>query len=163
MRNFQKSPCMIKKLLILGGAIFFGQKAYNAIYNAAYSRVDWELGRPLFDWSQMMFTRLIITLPITITNNNPIRLTVTSVVGEIWYGSTKLSDVNIPSPLALDPGVQRILNLRMEVQIPNLLNDVLVNIQQNGTYTTLVNRLIFKGLIKTNIINVPLETTIPIA
>lgn len=152
---------MTQKILMGLGVLFLASKAADMALGAAYNKIDWELQRPEWDLSQMALQVLRVTLPIAVTNRNPIAVTVRSIQGRVFYGPTEIGQINTPYGVQLAPGMPQVLRLRLDVRVPSLVQDLVQAIQSNA-YNALVNRLRFEGTIYTDIVAVPISMNIPI-
>ncbi|NDD83720.1 hypothetical protein EBZ38_05470 [bacterium] len=158
----KKSNNIAFKALAVVGVFFLGKYLVDAIVNAAYNRITYSFGRPSVDFRGLANYPPVIKviLPMTIENKNPIGVTITSFVGEIFYGNIKLSDVIIPQGANVPANGQATLNLNLDIQGVQLINDVVNSMAQTGTYSTLINVLKLKGVLETSMYRVPIETNI---
>jgi LEA14-like dessication related protein len=155
---------LVVKGFAIAGLFFVSKYVVEQIINFAYNRITYSFGRPNIDWSGLASypQRIRVILPMTITNKNPIGVTVTMFRGELFYGATKISDVIIPNGALIPANGDATLNLNIEVVAVQLLNDILNSLSSNGTYSTLINTLRLKGNLETNLYRVPIDTTISI-
>jgi hypothetical protein len=132
------------------------------IFNAAYSKISYTFGSPNLNYNGLLNYPPIVrvNLPMTITNRNPVGVQVNRLDGELFYGSVKISDVNIVIPAQIPANGSGFLNLQFDVTAQQLIADLTQAWQTGGGYSTLVNRLVLKGIIDTNVIRIPIETPI---
>lgn len=153
---------LVVKGLAVAGLFFISKYVVEQIINYAYNRITYSFGRPNIDWSTLSSypQRIRVRLPMTITNKNPIGVTVTSFQGELFYGATKVSDILIPNGALIPANGDATLTLNIDVVAVQVLNDILNSLSSNGTYSTLVNTLRLKGNLETSLYRVPIDTTI---
>jgi hypothetical protein len=146
----------------LVGAYFIGKYLVDAVINAVYNRIEYSFGRPNVDFRGLLNTPPVIrvVLPMTIINKNPIGVTVTQFIGEMFYGNIKLSDVIIPQGALVPANGQATMNLNLDIQGAQLISDVVNSMSQTGTYSTLINVVKLKGVLETSLYRVPIETNI---
>lgn len=152
----------IEKILAWIGGFFLAKMAVEQLVSAAFNRVQYEFGNPSVNMQGLGLNppTVRVNLPMTITNNNSVGLQVTNLVGSLYYGNVKLSDVTIPAPANIPANGAGQINLAFDVQALNVLNDIFLSLNQTGTYSTLVNVLKLKGNLETNLLRVPIETNI---
>jgi len=131
--------------------------------NAIYNNIEYELENTSFNFDSILQGRIGADLQIKIRNGNAVGATITHVIGQVFYGDLKLTDVNAPLPIRIPPNGIGTGTIRLSVAAATLTNDIINAFSGAGNvYNTLVNRLRFKGTIYTNIVNVPVNMTIPI-
>jgi len=157
-----KDSNIVYKGLAFVGIFFLGKYLLDTIVNAAYNRISYTFGKPSVDFRGLAnFPPVIkVILPMTIINKNPIGVTVTSFVGEIFYGNIKLSDVIIPQGEVIPANGQATLNLNFNIQGTQVINDIVASLGQTGTYSTLINVIKLKGVLETSMYRVPIETNL---
>lgn len=150
------------KALAVVGAFFLGKYLFDQVINSAYNRITYSFGRPNVDFRGLANYPPVVKviLPMTITNKNPVGVTIQSFVGEIFYGNVKLSNVNIPQGGLLPANGELTLNLELNIQGIQVINDIVTSLGQTGTYSTLINVIKLKGVLETSIYRVPVETNI---
>lgn len=127
-----------------------------------WSKIQLGYGTPSFNFDQLLSPNpsIAVTLPVSIQNNNTIGITVTSFVGELFYGNVKVSNVSIPLVTAVPANGMVNTILAFNVEAIQLIDDILTSLQTTGTYSTLVNQLRLKGVVETSIARVNLDTKI---
>lgn len=97
-----------------------------------------------------------------IENKTGINVTIQHLFGEVFFGEIKLSDVSIYQPVTLFAGQNNTVEFVLEIPPITLIGDIVASIIQNGI-GTFFNKIRFKGLLKTSLVNVPINMFIPIA
>ena len=160
MANTKK---IVQVALIGLGAATAGSVLAKGLVNAAYNNISYEFVEANFNFNQLIQGRLGVDIKIKIINHNSVGATVTNVVGTVHYGGIKVADVNTPLAITIPANGQGVGTINLSIQAMSLVNDVLAAFQPGSNlYTTLVNKLKFKGIIYTNVVNVPIEMNIPI-
>lgn len=98
---------------------------------------------------------------IAITNKTGITATAYQLDGEVFFGTVKLADVSIANPVTLQAGQTREVEFVIEVPPIQAIGDLIASIITNGVGAFL-NKIRFKGLLKTSVLNIPLDMFIPI-
>ena len=140
------------------GALAVAQMLGGAVYNAAYSRVDWNVGRTRVDWANSGANgSLRVLVDCSITNRNPIAVTIRNVTGVVTYGNLTIANVAQTLGATLTPNTLKTITIVIDIPAASVVSDIVRNFQTAGAYATLVNRLNFKGVAYTDVINVPLD------
>lgn len=152
----------LERILAIAGIFYLGKMAIDKIVTMAYNRITYSFGRPSVDFSGLLMNpaTVRVTLPMEVKNNNPIGVVVTNLVGEIFYGNIKLTNVIIPAPAQIPANGTGIINLQLNIVATQLINDIVNSINRTGTYSTLVNVIKLKGTLETSLLRVPIETNI---
>lgn len=133
----------------------------NWLGKAAYNQIQIEPGKAHIDTTMLpQFVR--INWEMAITNNNPVGATVHNVVGEVFYGDVSVGNVSVQTPVTLTPGQKKTFVVNFTINAVQLITDVIGSLANNGIFSTLVNKIRFKGTVYTNVINVPIDTFIRI-
>jgi hypothetical protein len=158
----KKDSNIVYKGLASVGIFFLGKYLMDALVNAAYNRISYTFGRPNVDFRGLAnFPPVIkVILPMTVINKNPIGVTITSFVGEMFYGNIKLSDIIIPQGENIPANGQATLTLNLNIQGTQVINDIVASLGQTGSYSTLVNVIKLKGVLETSMYRVPIETNL---
>jgi hypothetical protein len=130
--------------------------------SSIWSKIELGYGNPSFNFDGLLSPTpsIAVTLPVSIQNNNNVGITVTSFVGELYYGTVKISNVSIPLTTAVPANGMVNTILAFNVEAAQLINDIMTSLQTTGTYSTLVNQLRLKGVVETSIARVNLNTVI---
>jgi len=153
----------VKTGLILLGAGAAASMLGGAVFNAAYNKISYEFVDAQFKFNQLLQGRVGVDIRIKIKNGNSVGVTVTHVEGEVKYGNLKLSDVNLPLPIQIPANGETIGTINLSIQAMTFVSDIIAAFQPgSNVYNTLVNRLKFKGIIYTNIVNIPIDINIPV-
>lgn len=128
---------------------------------AAYNQIEVEPGKATVN-TAMLPQFLRINWTMAITNNNPVGATVYNVVGEVFYGDISVANVSVNTPVTLTPGQKKEFVVHLTINSLQLVNDVISNLANNGIFSTLFNKIRFKGTVYTDVVNVPIDTFIRI-
>lgn len=152
-----------KTALLLIGAGTAATILGNAVFNAAYNKISYEFVDAQFKFNQLPQGRVGVDVRIKIKNGNSVGLTVGRVEGEVRYGNLKVADVNAPLPIQIPGNGEATGTINLSIQAMSLVNDIIAAFQPgNSVYNTLVNKLKFKGIIYTNVVNIPIDINIPV-
>ena len=158
-----KGKKLLTNALIGLGAFTVASFAANTAINAAYNNISYEFVGAQFNFNQLMLGRVGVNVTFKIKNGNAVGCTVTSIEGKVSYGNLKLADVNAPLPIVVPANGEATGTVNLSLIAMTFINDIIQAFSNgSGVYSTLVNVLKFKGLLKTNIINIPLEFNIPV-
>jgi hypothetical protein len=147
----------IGKAALVGGVLYLLGRSIS-------KKIEISVDTPTFDYSGFYMSPpvLRLNLPITVKNNNPVAATVTGFEGSVFYGTTKLSDVNIPIPAQIPANGIGYISVNLDINALQVINDVINAINSGGLFSTLVNKIRLKGVLKTNVLNVPIDQVISI-
>lgn len=154
---------LLEKGLKWAGIFFLGKLALEKIGNAAYNNIDYQIGRPSLDFATAPVGSVRVRLPLTITNSNPVTVRLQDVRGTVSYGNILLANVDLGLGGVLATGQVQTFTLLLDIPAGQVINDIVRSFQQQGTYSTLINVLIFRGTIYTNLVNIPITTNINLA
>jgi hypothetical protein len=152
----------LKNILVLLGISYVAKLGIDYISSSVSSKIELSYGAPSFDFSALLgpIPKIKITLPVVVQNNNSVGLNVTSFVGDIYYGSVKLSSVTIPAPAQILANSQGFITLVFNVEAISVINDIVSSMNNTGAYSTLVNVIKLKGVLETNVYRIPVNTNI---
>ena len=158
-----------KDLLIAGLALKgVAEIAENSIDEATaifINNIKYSIGKPNASITRLEFGLVDIQLPVTVTNRNPITISVDKFLGEVSYGLVPLSIIEIPTNFSLEQDAATIINLNFEVNIQSTVEGVF-NAAQNGGFSALledfhlVGEIFILGSIRQ--IAIPVDLKIPL-
>lgn len=152
-----------KKVLMVGGAIYFGGKVLDYISSAAQKNISYTIGRVRVNWAASSNGRIVVDVPIQLQNSNAFGVTVQAVTGKVHYGTTEIAQVNLPLAVTIMPNDIANFTVQISFNSAQIFNDITNSIQTNGAMAALVNPIHFQGIVRTNAISIPIDTNIPIA
>lgn len=108
-----------------------------------------------FSWNISQPTRVLINVPVLITNMNDVSVTLQNFIGEIIYNGVSLSPL-ILSQIQLQAKTENTVNLTASVDI-TALGENIVSLIQQGNFTDTVR---ITGTLRTSIIDLPIDEEI---
>jgi hypothetical protein len=152
-----------KTLQIVGGATLL-YYALNSLAGVAYDSVEVSTGTPVVNYLGGANNTIAVKLPVSIQNWNYAGVTVESFVGTITYGQLEIGTVYIPMPTRIPARGVGHFNLEFDIQGTNVLTDALNALfgPDANVRNALINKINLKGLLKTNLVNIPIDQPIPI-
>lgn len=157
---------MTMTLAIVGVAAIAERGAIAAATQVS-NNIDSKIGTPSVNLNRSTEGIVIVSLPISITNNNSFSIKIDNFKGRVFYGDTYLSDLNIGRPLLLEANKHTKLTLTFAADINRAMTDVVSNFINDGL-STLLGRLYLKGELEVfsgsffGSLRIPVDTTIPI-
>lgn len=154
---------LLTNALIALGTFTVAGFAANTVINTVYNNISYEFVGAQFNFNQLVQGRVGVNVTFKIKNGNSVGCIVTSIEGKVTYGNLKLADVNAPLPIVVPANGEATGTVNLSLVAMTFINDIIQAFAGNTSiYSTLVNVLKFKGLLKTNIVNIPLEFNIPV-
>jgi hypothetical protein len=162
-----------KGLAVVGvAALFVG--AGKAAIDAIIANVSVSSGNPVLDYNtpaidpnnpNEVFVR--VDLPITVSNQNPFPLGVSSFNGVIKYGNITLTSVGLPYGIRVPSGGTITVNVDVDIPLKRVYDDIAAAIAAGDILNTFLNKIMLSGVVhvtgKGRGISIPLENiAIPI-
>jgi len=144
-------------MIAVGAYYLLTELAYRT-GTAVADNFDYEFESAKVRYSLDDLQHVYIDLGLRITNNNPAGGRVEQFVGEIYYSSAKLTDIQILQPFEIEANDTRRLDVTAKIDVAQFPFQILQLIQQGE----LLGSVRIKGILNWKGVNVPIDQNVPL-